>query len=246
MRYDAASHGAGRGGMADTLIGLVAAGLFLLATHFGIAGARLRGALVGRLGVNAYRGLYSLVALAAFVWLASAYAGAPTVPLWPSAPWQAWVPLVVMPLALLLLVAAFSTPNPTAVGQEGLLAGGEPPVRGILRVTRNPFLWGVGLWAVAHVVPNGDLGSLVFFGTLAVLALAGSVRIDAKLARRLGLSWQRYAARTSNLPFAAIAAGKQTLVWSEIGWWRFVLAVLVYGALLHAHVWVFGVSPLPG
>src|SRR3954447_20484479 len=31
-----------------------------------------------------------------------------------------------------------------------------------------------------HMVPNGDWASLLFFGTLAVLALLGSVLIDAK------------------------------------------------------------------
>ena len=38
--------------------------------------------------------------------------------------------------------------------------------RGVLRITRNPVMWGIGLWAVAHMVPNGDWASLLFFGTL--------------------------------------------------------------------------------
>ncbi|KAA0676634.1 NnrU family protein [Roseomonas genomospecies 6] len=231
--------------MTGTIAHLSAAGLFLLLTHFGISSTPLRAALVGRLGEKPYLGLYSLISALAFWWLAAAYNGAPYVPLWPPAGGLAWVPVLLVPVALFLLVCGFSTPNPTAVGQEKLLTGDREPVRGILRVTRNPFLWGVGLWAVAHIVPNGDLASLILFGTLALLALGGSVLIDAKMARRLGADWDRYAARTSNLPFAAILAGRQSLVWREIGWWRPALALLLYGGLLHLHRMLFGVSPLP-
>lgn len=231
--------------MTGTIAHLSAAGLFLLLTHFGISSTPLRAALVGRLGEKPYLGLYSLIAALAFWWLVAAYNGAPSVPLWPPAGGLAWVPVLLVPVALFLLVAGLSTPNPTSVGQETLLTGEREPVRGILRVTRNPFLWGVGLWAVAHMVPNGDLASLILFGTLALLALGGSVLIDAKLARRLGAAWDRYAARTSNLPFAAILAGRQSLVWKEIGWWRPAVALLLYGGLLHLHRMLFGVSPLP-
>ena len=230
--------------MTGTLGSLIAAGLFLLATHFGISSTPLRGAPVGRLGERPYLGLYSLVTALAFWWLGSAYAAAPTIPLWPAGSWQAWVPLLVVPVAVLLIVAGLSTPNPSTVGQNARLERGSA-ARGILRVTRNPFLWGVGLWALAHMVPNGDTAALVLFGTLAVLALGGSVLIDAKLARRLGLAWDRYAAVTSNVPFAAILAGRQRFVWPEIGWVRLAVALVLYAAFLHAHKWVFGVSPLP-
>ncbi|TWA66543.1 putative membrane protein [Azospirillum brasilense] len=231
--------------MTGTIAHLSAAGLFLLLTHFGISSTPLRAALVGRLGEKPYLGLYSLVSALAFWWLVAAYNASPYAPVWPPAGGLAWVPVLLVPVALFLLVAGLSTPNPTSVGQEKLLAGEREPVRGILRVTRNPFLWGVGLWAVAHMVPNGDLASLILFGTLALLALGGSVLIDAKLARRLGADWDRYAARTSNLPFAAILAGRQSLVWREIGWWRPAVALLLYGGLLHLHRMLFGVSPLP-
>ncbi|QCN98991.1 NnrU protein (plasmid) [Azospirillum argentinense] len=231
--------------MTGTIAHLFAAGLFLLLTHFGISSTPLRAALVGRLGEKPYLGLYSLVSALAFWWLVAAYNAAPHVPLWPPSGGLAWVPVLLVPVALFLLVAGLTTPNPTSVGQEKLLTGDREPVRGILRVTRNPFLWGVGLWAVAHMVPNGDLASLILFGTLALLALGGSVLIDAKLARRLGAAWEHYAARTSNLPFSAILAGRQSLVWREIGWWRPAVALLLYGGLLHLHRMLFGVSPLP-
>jgi uncharacterized membrane protein len=221
------------------MIELVVAAVVLLASHYGISSTPLRGWLVGRIGERPYLALYSLIALGALIWLISAYEGAPYVELWPMAAWSAWVPLLVMPFALLLLVCGVSTLNPTAVGSPDTL---EP--RGILRVTRHPFMWGVALWALAHLVPNGTLAAVIFFGTFAVLALLGTVLIDEKFARRRGAEWQRFAAATSNLPFAAILAGRQHLVVAEIGWRRAGAALALYVVLLALHPWLFGLSAL--
>lgn len=224
------------------MLELFAAAAFLLATHFGISSTGIRSWLVARLGERPYLALYSLVALAALVWVASAYARAPYIELWPMTAWSAWVPLVVMPFALLLAVCGVSTLNPTAVGAPAHLDPAEP-ARGILRITRHPFMWGVALWAFAHLVPNGDLAAIVLFGLFAVLALAGTRAIDRKQAARRGTDWQRYVAVTSNVPFAAILAGRQTLVLREIGWARVAATILLYVLLLAVHPWLFGVSP---
>lgn len=222
---------------------LIAAAAFLLATHYGISSTPLRAWLVARLGERAYLGLYSLLALGAIIWVIGAYARAPYAPLWPTPAWLTWVPLIVMPFALVLAVSGLSTLNPTAVGAPDTLGRAEP-VRGIFRVTRHPFMWSVGLWAGAHIIANGDLAGLVLFATFGTLALLGTWLIDRKFAARRGADWQRFAAATSNLPFAAILAGRQRLVLAEIGWWRIALALVVYVGLLAAHPWLFGASPI--
>ncbi len=43
-------------------------------------------------------------------------------------------------------------------------------------------------------------------------------------------------------PFAAIAAGRQKLNLSEIGWWRILVAILLWAALAWAHPMLFGVA----
>jgi uncharacterized membrane protein len=222
---------------------LIVAAAFLLATHYGISSTPLRASLVAGLGERPYLGLYSLIALGAIVWLISAYRRAPYVELWLAPGWLAWVPLIVMPIALVLAVSGLSTLNPTAVGSPDVFDRPEP-ARGIFRVTRHPFMWSVGLWAVAHIVVNGDLAGLVLFATFGALALVGTLLIDRKFAARHGADWERFAATTSNLPFAAILAGRQRLVPAEIGWWRIALAVVVYVALLAVHPWLFGASPI--
>ena len=193
---------------------LAVAALVLLASHFGISSTPLRAWLVARFGERVYLVLYSLIAFAAIAWLIVAWARAPYVELWPPAPWLALVPFLVVPVALVLVVSGLSTPNPTAVGAPDLLSQGDP-VQGVFRITRHPFMWGVGLWAGAHILANGDLASLVLFGGLGVLALLGTLLIDRKYAARRGADWQRFAAATSNLPLAAIVSGRQRFAFAR-------------------------------
>lgn len=232
--------------MIGTVWGLALAAAFLLATHFGVSSSRLRPALVERLGEGPYLGLYSLVSAVAFGWLIWAYASVPYVQLWSWAPWQGWVPLIVLPVALLFVVGGLTAPNPTIVGQDKSLTSAEP-ARGLLRITRHPFLWGVGLWGLAHIVPNGDAGSVIFFGALAALGLVGTVLIDAKKRAARGLDWERFEAATSLVPFKAILDGRQSLNRAalEFGPWRLVGTAVLYGGLLHLHPWLFGVHAIP-
>lgn len=114
------------------MIELCAAAALLLASHYGISSTPLRAWLIARLGQRTYLALYSLVSLGVLLWLISAYQRAPYVPLWPVTAWSAWVPLLVMPFALLLVVCGVSALNPTAVGAPDTLDRAEP-VQGMLR-----------------------------------------------------------------------------------------------------------------
>jgi len=61
----------------------------------------------------------------------------------------------------------------------------------------------------------------------------------------LGSAWEPFAAQTSIVPFAAIAAGRNRFSPREIGAWRWGLAVIVYLLMLGGHAQVIGVSPFP-
>ena len=127
---------------------------------------------------------------------------------------------------------------------KGVLDSDEPAV-GMLRVTRHPFLWGVALWGACHFLANPDAPSLLFFGSLLTLAVLGPLSIDAKRRRVHGGRWERFAAVTSNVPFAAIAGGRNRFVAREVGVWRIALGAVLYGVFLAIHPWLFGASPLP-
>lgn len=230
------------------MIVLAAAATVFLLIHLLVSGTRLRDAIAGTIGEGPYMGLFSLASIAALVWLCFAFGAAkhgPDPGYWTATPATKWIQLAVTLLAFLLAVPGLLTPNPTSVRQEGAL---EKPdvVRGMVRVTRHPFLWGVALWAAGHLLVNGDVAGLILFGSLLALAVFGTFSIDAKRRRKLGATWDAFAAQTSNVPFAAILAGRQTLALGEIGWWRLALAVALWGAVLWVHPHAFGVSPLPG
>jgi uncharacterized membrane protein len=124
--------------------------------------------------------VFSIVSLAAIVWLVMAYKDAPYVATWGILEWWKPIAMILMLPAVFLAVIGLTTPNPTSVGQEGRVARSP---EGVVRVTRHPFLIGVGMWAVVHLIANGDVASFIFFGALAVTALAGTVSIDAKRRR---------------------------------------------------------------
>jgi len=219
---------------------LVLATAVFVATHF-VPATPLRPGLVAALGEKGYLGLYSVVALAAIIWMAWAYGRAPYERVWAGEEFRVWA-LVLMPLALISVVAGGMTRNPGAVRQESVLATmGEP--RGILRITRHPIQWGIALWALVHVVARGDEASLIFFGGFALLSILGTFLIDARKNRSFGADWQRFAAVTSNVPFAAIVQGRNRFRFDEIGWKKVAIGLAAYFALLFLHPFLFIARP---
>lgn len=214
---------------------LVAATVFFLATHF-VTSTPLRAVLVKAIGEWPYRGLYSLVALAAIVWMAWAYGNAPREPLWTG---LRLLPAALMPVAFVMLVCGYSR-NPTMVGADRLLKSAEP-ARGMIRITRHPIMWALILWSAAHLLARGDLESVIFFGGFLLLAAAGTLTMDSR--KKSNPDWARFAAATSAVPFVAIAQGRNRVVWREIGWLRPSLGLALYVAFFAAHQWLFGVRP---
>ena len=226
---------------------IVAAVAFRL-LHLVVSGTSVREAAIEAIGRGFYMGLFSLASVCLLAWLIIAYGGVWHAPddkaYWHATAATKWIQLFAQLIAFLFVVAGLSTRNPTAVAQEGALDSPDV-VHGMLRVTRHPFLWGVAIWAAGHLLVNGDLAGIVLFGTMLILALFGTVSIDAKRERAAGEAWNAFAAKTSNIPFAAIAAGRQSLDIGEIGWARPAVALVAWAIVLGAHPHAFGVSALP-
>ncbi|NIR31241.1 MAG: NnrU family protein [Gammaproteobacteria bacterium] len=229
------------------MLNLLAAAAFFVGIHLLVSGTRLRDAVTARIGERVYLALFSLASLAGIVWLALAYGAARSsgyTPLWGQLHALMPVAVVVMLVAFVLMVFGLLTPNPGAVMQEHTLDA-EQPARGILRVTRHPFLWGAFLWAATHLVINGDAAALILFGAFVLLTVLGTRSIDAKRKRALGYRWNRFAAVTSNVPFVAILSGRNRLKLAELASWKALIAVLAFFAVWHGHAWLFGVSAIP-
>ena len=240
--------------MLDAFIGLLTAAVAFVGSHFVLAAPRTRATLVKRLGAQQFTGFYSLVALVTIVVFVIAYNETPYLELWPSTPALRLVPAVIMPFAAFLVVCGLSQSNPTLVNQSFEPAA-RNPAPGILKVTRHPVMWGIGLWSLSHIIANGDLAALIFFGTFAFLALFGTTQIEAKRRAREPDGFARFAEVTSNVPLVALLSTKTRnfwktaysidplkTVWSEIGLWRVTAALALYVALVVLHPWITGVA----
>ena len=141
---------------------LLIAGLVLfIGVHLIPCVVPLRAALVGRLGPGGYRGLFSLVALAGLVLVVLGFARAPVEPLYAVPGWGRSVSMFAVPVALVLFAAA------------------NMPTH-IRAVLRHPMLLGLLLWATAHLLSNGDLRSVVLFGSFAGFAVFDLVSAVAR------------------------------------------------------------------
>lgn len=212
--------------------------------HMAFPGSNLRARLVERWSENAYLGLYSLVAAVTLGWAIWAYIEAPVDYLWQANLAIRYVGAVLVLVAFILQVCALTVKNPTAVGVG--LPGEQDPIPGIIRVTRHPLMWGIAIWALAHILTTGRVDTLIFFGGFAFLSLVGPARIDRRKARENGEDWRRLATWTSNLPFAAILSGRTKVTLPEIGWWRLLLGAALFAVVLFLHEWLFGMWPLWG
>lgn len=214
------------------MTGLLAATAAFVLTHF-VASTPLRPRLAATLGEWPYRGVYSLVAFATLAWMIWAYASAPREALWTG---FREIPRVVMPFAFILIACGYAR-NPTMVGADRLLKSAEP-ARGIIRITRHPIMWGVILWAGAHLLARGERAASVFFGGFLVLAALGTVMIDRR--KSADPDYARFKAVTSNIPFVAIVQGRNRIVWREIGWKRPAIGIAAFVVVFFLHPWISG------
>ena len=121
-----------------------------------------RAAMLKRLDKRLYKSAFALVAWTAVVAMLAGYRDAGLVVVWTPPLWTTHLNNLLMLVAIFLLITKFAK-------------------SGVRRHIRHPMLAGVKLWAVAHLLVNGDLASIVLFGGLlawAVVAMVGSNRRD--------------------------------------------------------------------
>jgi uncharacterized membrane protein len=145
-------------GLSVMILGLV----LFLGVHLLTTRRELRARFVVSMGEGGYKGFYSLVSLAGLglvVWGFAHYRSAGMINVWyPPAAFRHITEALMLP-AVILVAASY--------------------IRGRIYTTlKHPMLAGVKLWAAAHLLANGDLGSIILFG--AFLAWAVFDRISLK------------------------------------------------------------------
>lgn len=228
------------------MIMLAAAAAVFVLMHLLISGTPVRDRITGVIGEGAYMGLFSLASVAALAWLIVAFAhargGTGDTVFWTVTPATRHPAIGLVLIAFLLMIPGLLANSPTRVAGGGQV-GKASAIRGMTRICRNPFLWGVAIWAAAHLLVNGSLSALMLFGAMLVLGLFGPLSIDAKRLRALGQPYADFMAQTSNIPFAAIIQGRQSLKLGEL-WWQVIVALTLFAVILMFHAKLFGVNPL--
>jgi uncharacterized membrane protein len=145
-------------GLAILILGLIV----FIAPHVFVTRREARAGAIARLGEWPYKGLFSLVSIIGVVligWGFARYRAGGYIPVWSPPDWTRHVAVALMWPAIVLFVAAYIPGN-------------------IKRTLKHPMLVGVKLWAFAHLLANGDLGSIILFG--GILAWAVFDRISLK------------------------------------------------------------------
>jgi uncharacterized membrane protein len=150
-------------GLSILIFGLVV----FLGTHVFVTFRDPRAALMARLG-NGYRALFALVALvglALIVWGYGRYRAEGMLPLWSPPEFLRHLTIGLMLFASIFITAAFIPSH-------------------IKTRLKHPMLASIKTWALAHLLSNGDLGSILLFGSF--LAWGVYARIAAKRRGDLG------------------------------------------------------------
>ncbi|MCF6231964.1 MAG: NnrU family protein [Rhodobacteraceae bacterium] len=173
---------------------LLILGLILwIAAHFF---KRVLPDLRARLGDKG-KGLVALILIASLVLMINGFRGAEIVPIWEPPTWTRHLNNLMMLFAVALMGLGHS---------KGRLRG----------LMRHPMLIGVKLWAVAHLLVNGDLASIVLFG-----GLLGWAVVQVIVINRAEPDWTR--------PEPGPLAGD-----IKLG----VITIVLYGVIAGVHAWL--------
>ena len=231
----------------DPVIAIALWALLFLGTHLVISSRAVRPRLIAMFGEQAYPGIYSLVALATFVPLCLVFfrhkhSGAM---LWnlrdvPAIRYLVWVAML---FAFILLVASFITPNPGSMGAQSEDKHAST-ARGVLKLSRHPSFVAFSAFGFAHMLMNGFVGDLIFFGTFPALSIIGGLHQDARKEAELGDSYKALENSTSFFPALALIEGRQHWMASDTPWVSIALGVALTAIVLWLHPMIFGGNPL--
>ncbi len=124
-----------------------------------------------------------------------------------------------------------------------MMVGGKMRPEGVLRITRHPMNMALACFGLAHMLANGSLGDVFFFGSIFVVGFFGCYHQDRRKVREKGDDYVAFQRRTGIFPFAAILQGKTRLEAGDLSKPLVILAVLAYVAAILGHQDLFGVPP---
>lgn len=145
-----------------------------LGAHLIVTFRECRAELRNNIGEGPYKGLFSLVSavgLGLIVYGFGAYRAGGYIPVWEPPRFLAHVSSLLMVLSFIALAAAYA------------------PAGAIKRRLKHPMLVAVKIWALAHLLVNGDLGSMILFGSFLAWAVYDRIALKRREVVE-GARWQ--------------------------------------------------------
>ena len=187
------------------IIGLI---LFLGMHSVRIVAPSIRDRMITERGENAWKGIYTVVSIVGFVLIIWGFSMARF-----SGPILYTPPIWMMHVTALFMLVSIIM----------LAVYGMPPGR-IKAAVKHPMLLAVKLWAFGHLLANGDLASVLLFGTFLVWAIADRISVKRRFAG-------------GNEPPVETGPVRNDII-------AIVAGIVVYLLFVwRLHEWLFGVSP---
>ncbi|GJL81326.1 MAG: hypothetical protein DHS20C01_09600 [marine bacterium B5-7] len=169
---------------------IVGLGIFF-AVHLVPFSPALRGSLVSRFSENGYKLAFTAISLAGFVLIVMGMSRAPFIAIWQPPQEAQHVTRLLVLIGFILLPAAHMKTN-------------------IKRFTRHPMSWGVVFWGIGHLLANGDVASILLFGSFVLYSLASMVSANLRGAKKSDV---RYRFSNDLIVIAAGAIAYLLLTW---------------------------------
>jgi uncharacterized membrane protein len=192
-------------GLAILVLGLVV----FLGSHVFLTLRNERAEMIARLGETNYKIAFSVVSaigLGLIVWGFAAYRADGWIDLWYPPVWMRHLAALLVWPAAIMFVASYARGN-------------------IYRKLKHPMLAGTKLWALAHLIANGDLGSIVLFGSF----LAWAVYDRISLKRRTDPGAPPIPVGGMQNDVVAVVGGSVLYVLLATIFHRYVIGVSVFG-----------------
>ncbi|MFC4292257.1 NnrU family protein [Sphingorhabdus arenilitoris] len=208
-------------------LNLVLASLAFVGSHFAMS-HNLRPAMVRLFGRNAFMAVYSLISLAALIWMVIAYRAVPAGTVyWPAGD-ILWAVSSVLTFIAAVLYSGSMSGNPALPSPGAAEYAGRMPA-GVFRVTRHPMMWSFALWGFAHLLIAPRTDNFIFIGSIIFLALAGAKAQELKKAATMGVEWEMWCRRTHYFPAITGVA--------SIGPWTWIIGTALWLIATWAHGW---------
>ncbi|WP_420548296.1 NnrU family protein [Curvivirga sp.] len=222
-----------------------ATALFVL-SHFLLSSTAIRTPVISKIGDKGFRITYSIISFLTFAWMLVSYGNAFYQPIWEPPMFMRFGTLILMLPACILLFCSLTTKSPTMVGGEESLNDSNPNgnvPKGIITITRHPMLMATSLWAIGHLLSNGDRSTMIIAIGILILSIGGMLHIDQR--RSDHPAWGVIALTTSIFPFHAAIQKRVKIDWKGIGLWRLLGGLILFAGLIYGHETIAGIALMP-